>query len=159
MSLETYVIIPLTRYNSMESKITREEGQTSSTSHETTKPPSPVLSTNVAPSPQTVDDKKESDAIVDDLSKKYHPSMETELREETKDHTRKKSLRHKQFQKFIDAIKTFTEEPLNVDNLEELIKLSLSPNSKRKVPNEELFFNWLIRHNLIYLVKNKGKSF
>ena len=51
---------------------------------------------------------------------------------------------------------TGSEKVTSLENLVELIKSALS-NTKKKLPNEELFFTFLFDNGMAHFVKNRSK--
>ena len=69
-----------------------------------------------------------------------------------------KSYRGVQMKKLLQHIEKTegSSEIVNLPNLEELIKNALS-NSKKRLPNEELFFTFIFDHGMSRFVKNRSK--
>ena len=81
--------------------------------------------------------------------------------EETKSQLGKdmaKTYRTVQMKKLLHHIEktTGSEKVKSLENLEELIKTALS-NTRKKLPNEELFFTFLFDNGMAHFVKNRSK--
>ena len=133
--VETFVFLPYNRYKALDSRAKKEQTEL------------PVSNSGGGLSSE-------------EISSEPIPSQSDELIEVKKpigkDLT--KSYRGVQMKKLLQHIEKTegSSEIVNLPNLEELIKNALS-NSKKRLPNEELFFTFIFDHGMSRFVKNHSK--
>ena len=145
-SIDTYVIIPLTKYSQLENAvIQKQEAPINDT---------PAMDT---PAMDTGPDEPESEETPPPRVPSPQPPQETpKLSQRTKTLVRHKALSRTNFAKFLDAVKLYGGESLQLPNLTALIKSALG-KGRRILESEEEFYHFLSQHGLSYLVKNPNK--
>ena len=132
---ETFVFLPYNRYKALDSRAKKEQTEL------------PVSNSGGGLSSE-------------EISSEPIPSQSDELIEVKKpigkDLT--KSYRGVQMKKLLQHIEKTegSSEIVNLPNLEELIKNAQS-NSKKRLPNEKLFFTFIFDHGMSRFVKNRSK--
>ena len=133
--VETFVFLPYSKYKAMDNRAKKSEPNEIIPLEEMENPS--VNNHNHAESPST-------------------SKVEEPQRQLGKDVT--KSYRMVQIKKLLQHIEktTGSEKVTSLENLDELIKSALS-NTKKKLPNEELFFTFLFDNGMAHFVKNRSK--
>ena len=130
--VETFVILPYPRFKALDQKSQKEDHPPQKEELPPPPPPPEVAAASQEASPQPtkpVDQK--------DVSLKY---------------------RSNQMKKLVHHIKSVhgTENITELPNFEDLIKSALT-QSKKSLPNESMFFNFLFRNGMASFVKNRSK--
>ena len=138
--VETYVLLPYNDFKSMDQRVKKVEEGGSNTRESDISVPTPAAKKEeiekseelpVSVKPTSTETKKK------DLSKSYR-----------KTHLKKLIL---QIQKADDS-----KEILELENLDALIEAALN-NSRKTLPNEEVFFRFLFQNGMSQFVKNRFK--
>ena len=138
-TVETFAIIPFGKYQAMEQRLQKAE-----TSNEDLPKPIKVD----APEVQKAED-EETPVIPVDLATTKSAVKKIDL---------KNKYRTAQIKKLLQLIekKDDSQKITSLENLDDLIKCALG-NGRKKIPNEEEFFNFLFANNLAHFVKNRSK--
>ena len=149
--LEQYVIVPLETMTKMEEKL-KEKDRVDPIGND----PVQVLESNQEDR-HSVEEESGGNDIGDeesDTAEETGELKETPLKTQTKKLANSKKFYEVRFNKFLKALEEYDIGALKLPNLSTLVKYALSPSAKRPVPNEERFVNFLIQHNLTFLMKN-----
>lgn len=155
--LEQYVIVPLETMTKMEEKLKEKDKEVPIGND----PIQVVESTQGDHDHRSNEEEKEENVKDDDNEQGSETDEETSYRKETplKANTKKvansKKFYEVRFNKFLKALEEYDVGSLKLPNLSALVKCALSPSAKRPVENEERFVNFLIQHNLTFLLKNR----
>ena len=132
---EPYVLLPLKKYQSL-NKLPNPE------------PPAKITKTKDADDNDDDDDDDDNDET--SLKDRSISDGDVPLGKDITD-----VYRLNQFKKMLKQSDPDIEKQF--PNLDSLITLSLSRNSRKKVDNEKEFFDFIFKNNLLELVKNKTK--
>ena len=144
MTVDAFVIVPLEAFKSQEAAKKRKTEEHSMNRKEVEEGDDP---SSQVPSD---DDVSSQVAAADDI---LPPPSPPKLSHEIKEIVKKKTLSQKHFEKLLSAIEQYDGAALNVPNKHQLIKFALG-RSKRNVPNQDIFFQYLLKAGLFPLVKN-----
>ena len=134
--VETFVFLPYPKYKALDnrSKKVEEQGESSMPESKTVEPTTPS-------NPPTVSKPEEVEEVKHQIGKNVT-----------------KSYRSVQIKKLLHHIEKTkgSAEVTSFANLEELIKAALT-NTRKKLPNEEVFFTFLFDNGMGHFVKNRSK--
>ena len=162
MTVETFVILSLDKFNHLDEKAKSQPSQVkdepSQPSQVKVEPPSevPSQSKEVPETPieedcsEPVDDESEFE---DDPEE---PTEEKKISKDTKALVKKKTVFQRHFEKMLSELEKFSGTELAISNMKQLIKAALGQSS-RVLPNEQKFYSLLLQHDIFHLVKNKSK--
>ena len=138
--VETYVLLPYNDFKSMDQRVKKAEEGVSTTRE----------SSISAPTPETRKEEVEKSEELSVLVKQTHI--------ETKKKDLSKSYRKTHLKKLIQQIQKTedSKEIIQLENLDALIESALN-NSKKTLPNEEIFFRFLFQNGMSQFVKNRFK--
>ena len=150
MSVQACVVLPLSEYESMEERVINPPKKEEKKKEETAEATPSDSDKEEAETEECVTPVKESTEKVDD-------NTDTGISQEVKTLVKKRSLSSVHFEKMLRAIQQYKgDDKLNLSNLSQLVRQACGKSTK-KLPNEEDFYNYLIKHNLIHFVKNFKK--
>ena len=134
-AVETFAILPIGKFMSMEKRLKQTE-----------------VADEEQPSPK-VSDPSEVEEVVEEV-----PAPPPPPRASVKKKDVKVKYRSTQIKKLLQHIekKDGAQKISSLENLDDLIKCALG-NSKKTLPNEKEFFNFLFENNLAHFVKNRSK--
>ena len=142
MTVETFVIVPLDQFNHMEEKMKPQPKK---------EPPEPEKE-DVEPETEVENHESEAENHESEADEPPPPKIS----KVTKTLIKNKSIKEQHFNKLLQALEKYQETSLEIPNLKQLVKASLG-QSKRKLPNEDLFYKLILQHQLFHLVRNKNK--
>ena len=139
-TVETYVCVPFAKYTQLEN---------AALDHTVEKKPDPE--------PTPLDPIKEENETPGEDESVPDPEVEENgLSSATKHEVKKQTLLHTHLTKFLKAIELYGGEALHIPNLDSLAKQALG-QSKRMLDNEEEFYQFISKHGLSHMVKNRHK--
>ena len=138
--VETYVLLPYNDFKSMDQRVKKAEEGVSTTRENSIS----------APNPETRKEEVEKSEELPVSVKQTHI--------ETKKKDLSKSYRKTHLKKLILQIQKAdnSKEILELENLDALIEAALN-NSRKTLPNEEVFFRFLFQNRMSQFVKNRFK--
>ena len=177
MSVESYIIVPLSKYNNMEEEMNRvhERPAPSHSPSEMAEPAEPTT----ADEPEVVESQGEKREREDPAAAEEEPprkkkkkappptQVSTKLEElqndpkiskAVKEMIKSKTLIARYFEKLMRAIDMYGgQRQLNISNLPELVLQAVSANARYKLENEAVFYSFIIEHNLAGYCRNTKK--
>lgn len=164
MTVETFVILNLERYNHMQEELQNKKKRNTSPPKS---PPPPKMTKDNDYDDEKVksEDENESQGESQKSLTESNPndsvdvsdqSYDKKVSEKTKSMIKKKTVFQNHFEKLFKALEKYKGIDTNFPNLQQLIKAAIG-SSKRTLPNEEKFYKLLLDHQLFHLVKNQHK--
>ena len=139
--LETYVIVPLNKYDALQEQI-RTESQVP-------KVPLDTESKEVDTSTETFEDSAPLSSG-DSEAEMVPPEKPTEsFPSTTKQLINSQKLRESYFEKCLRILEKRGIGQLNLPNLKDLVRIACSTRNSKKLPNESTFYAFLIDHGLM----------
>ena len=155
MSVQACVVLPLSKYESMEEQLINPPSIEKDNSEKEEKKMKDEL--EAQPPPESEEEAVEKDAEAFNESKDEKASCGVAISKKVKTLVKNRNLANVHFEKMLKAIQEYKgDDKLNLSNLSQLVRQACGKSTK-KLPNEEEFYNYLIKHNLINFVRNFKK--
>ena len=141
-ALETWILCSLPRYKNHMEKLKRAEEVLKKHDNSTSSPPTQPLEEALEVEPPVTIEQEEEEPVVS--------------QKEVIGKNQVQNLRANQIRKLLSLIKKVigSDEILQLENLEDLIKNALS-QSKKKLANQQEFYDFLFQNNLAHYVRNR----
>ena len=161
-ALETFILLSLPRYKSMEQRMKRAEEMapkpvTAANNPEPSSPPSEDIPPpiKVAKSKESKEEEEETPIL---RGKPHNPPRLVHDREQNKaGKALVKTYRKNQIRKLLHLLSNNgSDKIVQLPNLEELINSALS-QTRKPLANEEVFYDYLKKHNLSHFVTNRHR--